>query len=147
VRKLSWTGVKGIVLFNRFFSPDIDIEEMKVIPTHVFSSPEELSLSLRWVAMLSDVAHCDIAASTGIHDGKAAIKQLLAGASATQLTSVLYKKGLEHIDVVNREIEEWMNRHHFDCIEDFRGKLSYKSIQNPAAFERVQFMKHFAGIE
>ncbi len=147
VRKLSWTGVKGIVLFNRFFSPDIDIDNLKVVPTHILSSPEELYISLRWVAMLSDSAHCDIAASTGMHDGKAVIKQLLAGANATQLASVFYKNGLKHISQINNEIIEWMNQKQYSSIDDFRGQLSYKNIENPAAFERVQFMKHFAGIE
>jgi len=147
VRKLSWTGLKGIVLFNRFYSPDIDIDTMKVIPTHIFSSPEELSLSLRWIAMLSETAHCDLAATTGIHDGKAIVKQLLAGAAAVQSASVFYKKGIQHITEMNNEVIAWMAKNEFNCIEDFRGKLSYKSAQNPVAFERVQFMKHFAGIE
>jgi dihydroorotate dehydrogenase (fumarate) len=147
VRKLSWTGVKGIVMFNRFFAPDIDIKDMKVMPTHVFSSPEEISLSLRWIALLADVAHCDLAASTGIHDATGVIKQLLAGATATQITSVLYKKGPEFIKEVNNEVIDWMKQHNYDSVDEFRGKLSYKSTSNPAAFERVQFMKHFAGIE
>ncbi|HSG67520.1 MAG TPA: dihydroorotate dehydrogenase-like protein, partial [Bacteroidales bacterium] len=95
--KLSWTGIKGMVLFNRFFSPDIDIDNFKVTATNVFSHPEELAISLRWVAMLSSRLHCDVAASTGVHDGPAVIKQLLAGAKAVQLSTVLYKKGFEQI--------------------------------------------------
>ena len=145
--KLSWTGIKGLVLFNRFYSPDIDIDKFEVVSTNVFSTPGELPLSLRWVAMLSHQVHCDIAASTGIHDGKAVIKQLLAGAKAVQLASVLYKKGFEQIGLMTKEIEEWMANHNFSSPEDFIGKLSYKEADNPAAYERVQFMKHFAGIE
>jgi dihydroorotate dehydrogenase (fumarate) len=145
--KLSWTGINGMVLFNRFFSPDIDIDNFKVKATNVFSHPEELATSLRWVAMLSSRLHCDIAASTGVHDGAAVIKQLLAGAKAVQLCSVLYKKGFEQIGVMLKDLEAWMEKHNFNSIADFNGKMSIKEVDNPAAYERVQFMKHFAGIE
>lgn len=145
--KLSWTGIKGMVLFNRFFSPDIDIDNFKVTATNVFSSPEELSMSLRWVAMLSSRLHCDVAASTGIHDGASAIKQLLAGAKAVQVASVLYKKGFEYIPTMLQDIEDWMDKHNFENTNDFIGKMSIKEVDNPAAYERVQFMKHFSGIE
>lgn len=147
VRELSWTGIKGLVLFNRFFSPDIDIDNVKIKPSFVFSSPEEIAISLRWVAMVSGIAHCDIAASTGIHDGKAIIKQLLAGAQATQVASILYKEGPEKIREMLKELQNWMDKHGYKNIEDFRGVLSQKESENPAAYERVQFMKHFSGIE
>ncbi len=145
--KLSWTGIDGIVFFNRFFSPDIDIEKFKVTATNVFSHPEEMALSLRWVAMLSDRLHCDIAASTGIHDGKAIIKQLLAGARAVQIASAFYKNGFEIIPGMLKELEDWMEHQGFKKLDDFMGKMSVKKADNPAAYERVQFMKHFAGIE
>lgn len=145
--KLSWTGINGMVLFNRFFSPDIDIDKLKVTATNVFSHPDELSISLRWVAMLSSRLHCDIAASTGIHSGAAVIKQLLAGARATQVVSVLYKNGFGHINTMLNELEAWMDKHNFSSLKDFNGRMSIKEIENPAAFERVQFMKHFSGIE
>jgi dihydroorotate dehydrogenase (fumarate) len=145
--KLSWTGIKGIVLFNRFFSPDIDIDNFKVTATNVFSHPEELAMSLRWVAMLSSRLHCDIAASTGIHNGPAVIKQLLAGAKAVQIASVLYKNGFGDIGKMIKDLETWMDKHNFESIDDFCGKMSIKDAENPAAYERVQFMKHFSGIE
>ena len=145
--KMSWTGIKGMVLFNRFFSPDIDIDNFKVTATNVFSQPEELAMSLRWVAMLSSRLHCDVAASTGIHDGSAVIKQLLVGAKAVQIASVLYKKGFSEIGNMLKELESWMDKHNFKNLDDFVGKMSIKEVDNPAAFERVQFMKHFAGIE
>ncbi len=145
--KLSWTGIAGMVLFNRFFSPDIDIEQFKVTSSNVFSTKEEISLPLRWVAMLSDRLHCDIAASTGVHDGEGAIKLMLAGAKAVQVASVLYKNGFGAIGEMTGTIEKWMEKHNFNSTEEFVGKLSVKFADNPAAYERVQFMKHFAGIE
>ncbi|MCD4736130.1 MAG: dihydroorotate dehydrogenase-like protein [Bacteroidales bacterium] len=145
--KLSWTGIKGMVLFNRFFSPDIDIDKFEVTATNVFSIPEELALSLRWVAMLSSRLHCDIAASTGVHDGSGLVKQLLAGAKAVQVTSTLYKNGLGTIGEMISFLEKWMEKHNFSNTDSFIGKMSIKEADNPAAYERVQFMKHFAGIE
>jgi len=97
--------------------------------------------------MLSNNVHCDIAASTGIHDGKAVIKQLLAGAKAVQIASVLYKKGFKEIGLMLEEIKAWMEKMEFDTIEEFRGKMSFENTRNPAAWERVQFMKYFSGIE
>ncbi len=144
---LSWTKIKGLVLFNRFFSPDIDIERFEIKSSNIFSSPAELATSLRWVAMLSDIVKCDIAASTGVHDGKAVIKQLLAGAKAVEVASVLYKKGFAEITNMIEEIESWMDSKGFKSVDDFIGKMNVKNTENPAAYERVQFMKYFSGIE
>jgi dihydroorotate dehydrogenase (fumarate) len=147
VLQLSWTGISGLVLFNRFYSPDIDIDKFEITAGHVYSTPGENALTLRWIAMLSDKVQCDIAASTGIHDGEAAIKQMLAGAKAVQLASVLYQKGFEQIGIITKDIADWMDRHEFATTNDFIGKMSYREAKNPASYERVQFMKHFAGIE
>lgn len=147
ITKLSWTGVKSIVLFNRFFSPDFDIENLEVKSSFVFSSPADLSISLRWVAMMSSHIKCEIAASTGVHDGNGVVKQLLAGAQVVQIASVLYKKGFKEISAMLDTLENWMDRKNFSNIADFRGKMSVEDVKNPAAFERVQFMKHFSGIE
>jgi len=145
--QFSWTGIKGLVLFNRFFSPDIDIDKLEITSSHVFSTPGEMALTLRWVALLSDKIQCDIAASTGIHNGEAVIKQLLAGAKAVQVASVLYQAGFEQIGIMTGTLDAWMEKHGFATTNDFIGKLSYKEAENPAAYERVQFMKHFSGIE
>ncbi|PLW93851.1 MAG: diguanylate cyclase [Marinilabiliales bacterium] len=147
VTKLSWTGIKGIVLFNRFFSPDIDIENLEIKTTNVFSTPSELAISLRWIAMMSAHVSCDLAASTGVHDGKALIKQLLAGAKAVQIASVLYKKGFKEIETMLEVLENWMERKNYTRLDQFIGKMSIAQTENPAAYERVQFMKHFSGIE
>ncbi|RLD90872.1 MAG: diguanylate cyclase [Bacteroidetes bacterium] len=147
ITKLSWTNIKGIVLFNRSFSPDIDIDKMEVKSSFVFSDPASLALSLRWIAMMSPHVKCDLAASTGVHDGEAVIKQLLAGAQVVQIASVLYKKGFAEIGEMTRKLEAWMEKKNFNSLDDFRGKLNTSEYDNPAAYERVQFMKHFSGIE
>jgi len=145
--KLSWAGANGVVLFNRFYSPDINIDSMQVVAANVFSGPKEITISLRWVAMLSDRLYCDVCASTGIHDSEGLIKQLLAGAKAVQVVSTLYRNGFGRIDEMNAGLRTWMEKHGYKNTEEFIGLMSFKKAENPAAYERVQFMKHFAGIE
>ena len=148
VNNLYVRGVNGVVLFNRFYEPDIDIDSMTLTSSGVFSSPADIRQSLRWVGIVSDkVSKIDIAASTGIHDGKAAIKQILAGAKAVQTCSVLYKKGDEHLQVMNAEIFTWMTKKGFKTIDEFRGKLNYKNIADPSMYERSQFMKYFSAYQ
>ena len=145
IRDLSYSGIAGLVLFNRFYSPDIDLEKMEVVATHVFSSPTDLPVSLRWIAMMHGRVGCSLAASTGVHDGKALIKQLLAGADAVQVVSALYRNGVNAVTAMLTELSEWMSRKHYSTIDEFRGILSCRNAPDPAAYERVQFMKHFAG--
>lgn len=143
IKTLSETTVSGIVLFNRFYSPDFDIDNKKVISTHVLSSENDLPISLRWVAIMAERINCDISASTGVHDGKALIKQLLAGADSVQVVSALYKNGTSHIGTMLKELEVWMDKNGYKTIADFKGSMSQAKSNNPAAFERVQFMKYF----
>ena len=148
IKKICWTkNVNGIVLFNRYYSPDIDIENFKITATNILSIPAEISTSLRWIALLSGKIECDLAASTGVHNGEGVIKQILAGAAAVQIVSAIYKHGAEHISTVLKDIENWMEKNNFSALDNFRGKMSYEKAKNPAAFERVQFMKYFAGIK
>ena len=144
IKVLSKTGVNGIVLFNRFYSPDIDLDKMEIISTNVLSTPQELSTSLRWIGIMANRIKCDLAASTGVHDGKAVIKQLLAGADAVQMVSCLYQKGPEYLKTVIQEMEAWMTEKGFESVDDFRGKLSQEQFVNPTLYERVQFMKYFS---
>jgi dihydroorotate dehydrogenase (fumarate) len=144
IQRLSSSGVAGLVLFNRFYSPDIDIEKMTITSTNVFSHPDEISISLRWIAIMSNRVNCDLAASTGIHDGGAIIKQLLAGASAVQVVSSIYNKGPEKIQNMLKDLKKWMISNNFESIDQFRGKLSQEKSLNPAIYERVQFMKYFS---
>jgi len=143
IKSLSDTEIKGLVLFNKFFAPDFDINTEKVTPTYVLSGPRDISMSLRWIAMMSDRVDCDLAASTGVHDGEGVIKQILAGANAVQVASTLYKKGPEQIGVILNEVESWMDKKGYTTLDDFRGKLSYGKVNDPALLQRVQFMKHF----
>ena len=144
IQRLSSSGVNGLVLFNRFYNPDIDIEKMTMTSTNVFSHPDELSISLRWIAIMAKRVNCDLAASTGIHDGAAVVKQLLAGANAVQVVSALYNKGPERIQNMLKDVKKWMIAKDFTTIDEFRGKLSQEKSGNPAVYERVQFMKYFS---
>lgn len=143
IKKLSQTKIKGLVLFNRFFSPDIDIDNLKVVPVNIFSSPDELPTSLRWIAIASDTSDCDLAASTGVHNGDAVIKEILAGANAVQVVSAMYQSGINIINKMTLDIEKYMEQKNYDTLAQFRGLMSYKKISNPALFERMQFMKYF----
>ncbi len=145
ITRLGSTGIKGLVLFNRFYSPDIDIDRFQVTSGSVLSTPGDLSLSLRWIAIMAGRVDCDLAASTGVHDGPAVIKQILAGAKAVQVVSAIYRHGGEKIAEMLHQLENWMDKHKFSSIDQFRGKMSQAGADNPAAYERVQFMKYFRG--
>ena len=141
-------NVPGVVLFNRFYAPDIDIDNMKFTTSEVFSNPADIRNSLRWVGIVSSkIADMDIAASTGVHDGKAVVKQLLAGANVVQVCSTLYKNGIDHLENIIKELEEWMSKHGYSNIDEFRGKMSYSKIDDPLIYERSQFMKYFSSIQ
>ncbi len=146
--KLDWNKlVQGVVLFNRQYMPDIDLDKMKIVAGNVFSNPTDYHESLRWIAIMSDKVNYDLVATTGIWDGKTVIKQLLAGAKAVQISSVLYKKGIEVVAEMLKEIEQWMQSKGYQKISQFRGSMSMQNIESPAAFERIQFMRYFSQIE
>jgi dihydroorotate dehydrogenase (fumarate) len=145
--RLDQLSIDGVVLFNRFFSPDIDIEKLTMTPAQMLSSPEEYAQSLRWTALMSEELRYDICASRGIHGGKTVIKQLLAGAKAVQLCSVLVKDGLGTVSRMNGELEAWMERHQYRTIADFNGKLAQERIDDPASWERSQYMKSILGAQ
>lgn len=144
--KLSKSGISGLVLFNRPYSPDIDIDNFKITSDHIYSTSAEYTHTLRWIAMLAGRLDCDIAAATGIHDHTSLIKMLLAGANVTQVASTVYVNGLQQINKMIAGLEGWMNKHNFKTIDDFRGKMSQVKQQHPAAYERVQFMKLYSNI-
>lgn len=145
VDTLKANGARGVVMFNRFYEPDIDLDKLKLTSSEIFSTPVEMRHTLRWVGLVSsEVPDIDIAASTGIHNGKAVIKQLLAGARVAQLCSTLYINGIEVVTDMISEIKDFMRNWNFKRIEDFRGRLSYKKISDPMIYERSQFMKYFS---
>ena len=141
-------GIEGVVLFNRFYEPDIDINSLNITPASVFSSPEDKRYVLRWIGMIdSIVPKIDIAASTGVHTGHDAVKYLLAGADAVQVCSILYRNGIEYLSEMNEMIKVWMEQKEFKSISDFKGKLNYSNISEPTRYERAQFMKYFSSYE
>ncbi|MCF6169439.1 MAG: dihydroorotate dehydrogenase-like protein [Bacteroidales bacterium] len=144
---LEENGANAVVLFNRFASPDIDIDNLKVTAAEVFSTPQEISNSLRWIAMMAKRTKTQLVASTGIHDGPAVIKQLLAGATATQVVSAIYKHGPEYIVELLDFVNKWMEGKAYNYIDQFRGKLSQASTEHPDVYERMQFMRHFSDIK
>ncbi len=146
IQELSKTGVRGIVLFNRFFSVDFDMDKLAVVSADIYSSPQDYTKSLRWIALLSDKIGCGIASSGGIHTGEAALKQILAGADAVQVVSVLYKNGIDHLNVLLKEMEGWIEEKGFNSLSQVKGMMSNKNVKNPEVFERMQFMKYYGGI-
>lgn len=138
-------GAAGIVMFNRFYEPDIDINNLNIVPASVLSNPDEQRYVLRWVGMVSGQdAKIDISASTGVHTGEDAIKYLLAGATTVQVCSALYKRGFTVISEITEALHRWMDIKDYKTIDDFRGRLNYRNVDNPALFERSQFMKHYS---
>lgn len=140
-------GASALVLFNRFYKLDIDIEKLRLTAGRRFSSPEEIYPSLRWVTLLAGRVNCNLAASTGVHDAAGVIKQLLAGATTVQLCSTLYLNKIEIIDLILGEIRNWMIRHHFDSVDQVRGKLSQMQSTRPELYDRLQYIKALVGIE
>jgi dihydroorotate dehydrogenase (fumarate) len=147
IQKLSWIKkVGGFVLFNRYYTPDIDIEKMIVKSADMISSPGETCNSLRWIALMYGQIDKDLVASTGVHNSEDVIKQLLAGATAVQVVSTIYKNGVARIPAMLAGLDEWMTRKSYGSLADFRGKLSYEKAADAAIFERTQFMKYYGGI-
>lgn len=148
VSKLKAYGADAVTLFNRFYEPDIDIEQVTVGTASVFSLPEDIRTTLRWTGILAgkDPA-LQISASTGIHSGEAVVKMLLAGAASVQVCSEMYKGGVSVLSTMNQFLSSWMDRKSFRRVEDFRGKLSYANIDNAVRYERSQFMKYFSSKE
>jgi dihydroorotate dehydrogenase (fumarate) len=144
---LETEGANAVVLFNRFASPDIDIENISTTSAEIFSNPAEMNNSLRWVAILANRLKIDIAASTGIHDGQAVIKQILAGATVVQVASTLYKNGIGYTTEMLKYLESWMDTKGFNYIDQFRGRLSQEKSSRPEVYERLQFMKYFGKIK
>ncbi len=147
VNQLYQRGVAAVVLFNRFYAPDIKTDDMSFSSAEVLSTPAELRNSLRWIGIVSSqVDKLDLAASTGVHSGMAVVKQILAGATAVQVCSVLYRNGIDYIKDMIVEMKKWMEKNEFESPADFRGRMNYSSLDDPSVYERAQFMKFFSSM-
>lgn len=146
-KEITWQGVDALVLFNRFYRFDIDIDNLQLAGGNPYSTSAELHVPLRWISLLAGRIDCDLAATTGVHTGEDAIKQLLAGATTVQLCSTLYKNGYSRIGQILDDMRQWMEVKGYTRLEDFRGRLSQARSDDPDAFERVQYIKALVGIE
>jgi dihydroorotate dehydrogenase (fumarate) len=134
-------GASALVLFNRFYQPDIELESLEVAPNVFYSTPMAMRLPMRWIAILYDRVRCNLAATSGIHRGTDALKMLMAGADVTMLCSVLMRHGIEHLRRIEEEMVDWMREHEYDSVEQLKGSLSHKNCPDPSAFERAQYMR------
>ncbi|PID30875.1 MAG: diguanylate cyclase [Candidatus Cloacimonadota bacterium] len=144
IQRLSISGINGLVLFNRFYSPDINLETEEIVSSNILSNESEITIPLKWIGYMSNSAGCDICGTTGFHTGEGVAKGILAGAKAIQIVSTIYKKGHDRVSEVIRELEEWMEEKGYSSISQFQGKLAKSKDYNPAAYERSQFMKYFS---
>jgi len=144
VYRLAETKASSVVLFNKFYSPDVDIEKEKVISGDVLSCKELNTMTLRWIGILYNKVNIELTASRGIYNGEQVIKNLLVGAQTVQIVSAIYKKGPKVIENMIHDLEDWMFRHNYKSIEEFRGKASQKNIKKPVLYERTQFMRYFS---
>ena len=144
IQKVSKTGIDGLVLFNRYYSPDIDIHTKQITASNIFSTATDITLPLRWVAISSGKVDCSLAASTGVHDGEGLIKMVLAGVDAVEVVSTIYKNGPSQIKEMNDMLLKYLKDQDLESIKQVKGSANQMSTENPAMFERVQFMKYFS---
>jgi dihydroorotate dehydrogenase (fumarate) len=134
-------GADGLVLFNRFYQPDIELESLEVTPNILYSTPMAMRLPLRWIAILYERVSLSLAATSGIHRGADALKCLMAGADVTMLCSAIMRHGLQQLQVIQREMSAWMQEHEYESVEQLKGSMSQQNCANPTAFERAQYMQ------
>jgi dihydroorotate dehydrogenase (fumarate) len=139
--RLDEAGANGLVLFNRFYQPDIDLDALEITPNVILSTPHALRLPLRWIAILHGHVRASLAATSGIHAGRDVVKMIMAGADVTMMCSALLQHGPKHIATTLREVTQWMTEHEYVSIQQMKGSMSQKSIADPSAFERANYMK------
>jgi len=145
IKDVADTGVDGVTLFNRFYKPDINLDTNELVPASVFSSEQDYLIPLQWTALMSGKVETPLAASTGIHDGAAFVKLLLAGANVNYVVSALYEKGFSVIEEILNYLENYMKKHGYETVQEMIGKLNESNISNPKYYKRAQFMKYFSG--
>ncbi len=139
-RRLDDAGADALVLFNRFYQPDIDLELLEVRPHVLLSTPQAMRLPLTWIGILYGRIRASMAATSGIHEAEDVLKLLMAGADVTMLCSVLLQRGIDHIRVIERGVREWMERHEYESVRQMQGSMSQKNCANAAAFERAHYV-------
>src|SRR5579871_2316691 len=139
--RLDDAGADALVLFNRFYQPDIDLEELEIHPNVLLSTPQSLRLPLTWVGILYGRLRASLAATSGVHEAQDAIKLLMAGASVTMMCSALLRNGINHLRHVERGIVDWMEQHEYESIHQMQGSMSQLRCADPSAFERAQYMR------
>ena len=140
-KRLVDNGVDALALFNRFYQPDIDLENLEIEPSVILSSSDELRLPLRWIAVLSASLHVNLGATTGVHTAEDAIKLLMVGADATMMCSALLKNGPGHITQVLNDMIAWLDEHEYESVEQLKGSMNYRNIADPEALMRANYMK------
>ena len=138
---LHQAGARGLVLFNRFYQPDIDLENLEVVPNLVLSTSHELRLRLRWVAILYGQIQADMAVTGGVHTSEDVVKTIMVGARVAMMTSALLKNGIPYLGTVLADMASWMEAHEYDSVQQMQGILSQRSVAEPASFERANYMK------
>jgi len=144
-KRLDAAGANGLVLFNRFYQPDIDLETMEVRPNVLLSTAHAMRLPLTWIGILYGKVKAELAASSGIYTAEDAIKMLFAGASVTHLCSVLLKHGISQIRAIEEKMKAWMEEQEYESVKQLRGSVSQKNCPDPSAFERAQYMRALQG--
>ena len=144
-KRLEDAGADALVLFNRFYQPNFNIDKMEVVFDLEYSHPNEIRLPLLWIAILRGQMHTSLAASTGVQSAQEVIKYLLAGADVTMTASALYKHGIRYLQTMTRELKEWMDRFMFISVREVQGLLSQQNIANPSAYERANYIRILEG--
>ena len=134
-------GADGLVLFNRFYQPDFDLEALEVVPNLILSNQYELLLRLHWIAVLYGQIKPDMALTGGVHTATDVVKAMMAGAKVAMMTSALLKKGISYLDTMLTELLIWLGDHEYDSIKQMQGSMSRNAVPQPGAFERANYMK------
>jgi dihydroorotate dehydrogenase (fumarate) len=134
-------GANGLVLFNRFYQPDIDLNELEVRPNVLLSTPQALRLPLTWIGILYGRVRASLAATSGVHNAEDVIKLLMAGADVTMLCSSMLRNGVGHLSTIERNLCEWMEEHEYESVDQMQGSMSQLRCSDPSAFERAQYMR------
>lgn len=140
-KKLALEGINGLVLFNRFYQPDIDIETLDIRPHVLLSTPQAMRLPMRWIAILYGRVNVDFAATSGIHRGTDVVRMLMAGAKVTMLVSALLRHGIDHLRDIERELQHWMLENEYGAVRQLQGTMSQINCPDPTEFERAQYMR------